>query len=202
VNETREHQQEKLLRAACELVAEKGVAALRTRDIASRAGVGVGTLHYCFATKHELLKELYLYIFAEFRRATEHSESSYDSTRETLEGQSELRLHFLRSDDTVQQAWRAFTREAWTNPNVRQIVADHYTQQRERFERIIARRRADGDLAGVTIPDSVLAAMMLSLFDGLSSQWRLDPSSVEPEEYVRAIHQLLGLTHKGTQLAG
>jgi AcrR family transcriptional regulator len=194
MKEKRENQQENLLRASCELVAEHGIAALRTRDIARKAGVSVGTLHYCFATKDVLVKALYVFIQQEFHRATEHLEVDDRNIRESLDGQARLRLHLLRSQDTLFRAWRAFIRESWTEPLARQIVKAHYAEQRARFESILARGRADGSLPSAPpIPDTVTAAMIVSLFEGLTVQWTLDRECLEPEEYVQALHKLLGL---------
>lgn len=47
-----------LLDAAYALIAEKGIEGLRTRDIATRAGVNIATLHYYYATKEVLLVAL------------------------------------------------------------------------------------------------------------------------------------------------
>jgi AcrR family transcriptional regulator len=194
MKEKREAQQEKLLWAACELAAESGIAALRTRSIAARAGVCVGTLHYCFATKNELLKALYVFILAQVRLATEHLEVEDPNLRETLEGQCRLRLHLLRSQDTVFLAWRAFGREAWTEPLVGEIMKAHYAEQRSRFEMILARGRADGSLpAAAALPDSLTAAMIISLFEGLSVQWTLDGDCIDPGEYAQGLRKLLGL---------
>lgn len=44
-----------LLEAAFEVVAEKGLEGLRTRDVAAKVGMNVATLHYYFATKEDLL---------------------------------------------------------------------------------------------------------------------------------------------------
>lgn len=55
-----------LLEAAYELTAEKGLARLRTRDVAARAKVNISTLHYYFGTKQELLSALVLFACAKF----------------------------------------------------------------------------------------------------------------------------------------
>ncbi len=49
-------QREALVRAAFDLIAERGFEGLRTRDIAARAGVNIATLHYYFATKEDLIR--------------------------------------------------------------------------------------------------------------------------------------------------
>ena len=47
-----------LLAAALELFVERGYAATRLDDIASRAGVSKGTLYLYFSNKHELFEAL------------------------------------------------------------------------------------------------------------------------------------------------
>lgn len=44
-----------LVQAAYDLIVERGLEGLRTRDIAARAGVNVATLHYYFPTKEALI---------------------------------------------------------------------------------------------------------------------------------------------------
>ena len=51
-----------LLKAAAEIVAEQGLEATPTSQVAKRAGVAEGTLFRYFATKDELLNELYIYL--------------------------------------------------------------------------------------------------------------------------------------------
>jgi AcrR family transcriptional regulator len=193
MKEKRENQREKLVAAACELAAQSGIAALRTRDIAKKAGVSVGTLHYCFATKDELLQSLYEFIIDQFQNATEHLAGKDRSIREDLIGQARLRLHLLRSQDTVYLAWRAFTREAWTEPSVAHIMRAHYAEQRARFEKILARGRKDGSLPPEPlIPDSITAALIVSFYEGLTVQWSMDRDKIDPEEFVAGLHKLLG----------
>jgi AcrR family transcriptional regulator len=47
----------RLLGAAAELIAERGWAAVSTRTLAERAGVGAGLVHYHFASLRDLLTE-------------------------------------------------------------------------------------------------------------------------------------------------
>ncbi len=46
---------EQILEATYELIGERGLEGLRTRDIAARAKLNISTLHYYFATKEALL---------------------------------------------------------------------------------------------------------------------------------------------------
>jgi AcrR family transcriptional regulator len=55
-----------LLEAAYALTAEKGLAGLRTRDVAARAKVNISTLHYYFGTKEALILALVEYTCGKF----------------------------------------------------------------------------------------------------------------------------------------
>jgi AcrR family transcriptional regulator len=78
-----------LLEAAFELVAEKGLEGLRTRDIAARAGVNISTLHYYFGTKDALLVAL-----------LEHSNGLFNTAQRVEEYPDTLRGHFERAQRT------------------------------------------------------------------------------------------------------
>jgi AcrR family transcriptional regulator len=56
-----------LVRAAFDLIAERGFEGLRTRDIAARAGVNIATLHYYFATKEVLIRAVVDMLVERFR---------------------------------------------------------------------------------------------------------------------------------------
>ena len=45
-----------LVRAAYDIIAAEGFERLRTRDVADRVGINVGTLHYYFPTKEALIE--------------------------------------------------------------------------------------------------------------------------------------------------
>lgn len=47
-----------LVRAAFDLIAERGFEHLRTRDVAARAGVNIATLHYYFPSKEDLIRSV------------------------------------------------------------------------------------------------------------------------------------------------
>ncbi|GCE24313.1 TetR/AcrR family transcriptional regulator [Dictyobacter kobayashii] len=51
-----------IVMAAFQLIATKGVEGLRTRDVAARAGMNIGTLYYYFSTKERLIQGVVDYI--------------------------------------------------------------------------------------------------------------------------------------------
>lgn len=62
----RDERRRSLVLAAYQLIAEKGFEHLRTRDVASRAGVNIATLHYYFASKEDLIPAVVDHLLHEF----------------------------------------------------------------------------------------------------------------------------------------
>lgn len=189
--EKRQVQQEKLVKAACDLAAERGIKGLRTRDIAAKAGVSIGTLHYCFETKEHLLRALYRYLRAEFRASLDGILYNQGVPTDTLPATTRARLHLLKSSPVAYRAWRAFTQEAWTDATARAIVKEHFAEQRSRLEAVVVRGREDGDSPGPSVKDPRLAAAVLvSIFEGLVVQWTIDPEAFTLDEYARAVAEI------------
>lgn len=64
-----EQRRQSLIEAAYHLIAERGFEQLRTRDIATRAGVNIATLHYYFARKEDLIQGVVEYLLKQFMLA-------------------------------------------------------------------------------------------------------------------------------------
>jgi AcrR family transcriptional regulator len=199
MTEKRKLQSEKLLAAAYELVAEVGVAGLRTRDIAEHAGVNLAIFHYCFESKEAFLRALYDFIIAQFRSEAERFLTA-QSPVEQLKKQGEARAYFLREKPKPIQVWKGFIGEAWTNESVRAIIRDHLAEQRLRLTTLITAARKEGVEVGLPIEDPCLAAsLMMALYDGLLFQWVVDPDAFPIDDYVKAVEALMGLEKEGSQ---
>jgi AcrR family transcriptional regulator len=58
-----------LVQAAYQLIAESGFERLRTRDVATRVGVNIATLHYYFPHKEDLIRSVVEYLLQQFMTA-------------------------------------------------------------------------------------------------------------------------------------
>jgi AcrR family transcriptional regulator len=64
-----EQRRQSLVEAAYHLIAEGGFEQLRTRDVATKAGVNIATLHYYFARKEDLIQGVVEYLLKNFMTA-------------------------------------------------------------------------------------------------------------------------------------
>ena len=74
-----------IARAARELIVEKGVEGLRTRDIADRVGINIATLHYHVPTKEALIGLVAETMKTEFRAQSLARPRAHLSARERFE---------------------------------------------------------------------------------------------------------------------
>jgi AcrR family transcriptional regulator len=165
-----------LLEAAYELTAEKGLAGLRTRDVAARAKVNISTLHYYFGTKQALLEALVNFTTGKFadpslrkRPGWAHSALSAHlgeawSVFET-EPQLEIVLEELNSHSRHATSSRASFRgvyQGW-NAAVEQLLREE-----------VAARRVRSDL------DPKLGAFIVTCFIiGASVELGVDPRAFD-----------------------
>lgn len=109
---------------SCSRVIERdGVAAATTRQIADEASTPLGTVHYWFADKDELLRavvdSLLTQVRADVHRASEHAGSA-----ERLTGAYEA---FMAMPVGRQLALFELTTFAIRNDRLRQVAADQYS---------------------------------------------------------------------------
>src|SRR5690606_40934082 len=86
---------EQILRAACEVVSDKGYKALRVTDVAKRAKISTGSVHYYFETKRDLVHAAFEWNFArslERRKSILDRHSNARSEEHTSELQSRENL--------------------------------------------------------------------------------------------------------------
>jgi len=79
-----EQRRRALLEAAFSVIAEKGLEGLRTRDVATRAGVNISTLHYYFGTKDDLVLALIAFVSDAFDASARESQPEPESLADHL----------------------------------------------------------------------------------------------------------------------
>jgi AcrR family transcriptional regulator len=174
-----EERRQQILEATWHVIAVSGFRNLRVSDVAKRAGVSSGMIHYYFDTKHDLLK-------AAFERYYEHSTERRQWLMDTDKGPLELLKLLVESylpvEDETLEGWHVWS-ELWVEglqePDLRQLNEDFYGQWRRQVADIIR----DGQDAGVVRDGSAtdLANMLIGMIDGLAVQVLLGSRNMTAE---------------------
>jgi AcrR family transcriptional regulator len=181
-------QRELLLEAAYELVADVGIDGLRTRDICKQADLNLAVFHYCFASKDDFLTSLYQYIVERFRIATERFLADAHEPSEQLEALIRLRAHLTHHMARDLKVWRVFQNLSETNLVVREILKSHFGIQRERIAEVVNRGIREGQFRALPSRDpDVVAAMIVSLQNGLIMQLGIDAEAFDADVYAESV---------------
>ncbi|MEP7082743.1 MAG: helix-turn-helix domain-containing protein [Chloroflexota bacterium] len=172
--ESGENTRRALLNAAVTLVAEKGWDAVTTRQIAQRAGVNQGLIHYHFRSKDQLLhaafeaalRETFAEPGAALARSTDLRQAIGDMVR-GLEPGEEIESLALFSVEAMARGAR--------DDAIRRSMAEMLAEFRQQIAARIASGQWRGEL-GADLDPVGAATVLGALLDGLGLHVLIDPS--------------------------
>jgi AcrR family transcriptional regulator len=183
---------ERILKAACELIAERGIGGARIAQIAKAAGVSTALVHYHFRTREVLLAETLDYAFdlasaVRLRPASEHGEAGSAAKR-----LADVVEQSLPTTDPGRREWQLWA-ELWLgaarDPSLRPIAAQMYARYRTWIAAAVAEGVAAGEFAPV---DPVKAAdLAMAVIDGLGLRVLLGDPSMPLDEARDRIGEIL-----------
>ncbi|HWW52956.1 MAG TPA: TetR/AcrR family transcriptional regulator [Acidimicrobiales bacterium] len=177
--ERRADTRQRLLTAARDVIAERGVAGASVDALAEAADRTSGALYAQFGNKDGLL----LALLDHWKKATANAiEADFEATSSIDERLRSLWANFINPPADGGDAWVLLEHELWLyagrNPAAREQVAARYADARE-------------DLgAGLAVPSEV-ATLLIALMIGLEMQRRLDPDAVDDEVALVGLRTLL-----------
>ena len=163
-----------LVRAAFQLIAEKGLEGLRTRDIAKRVGINIATLHYHFKTKEALLAAVVAFVtqmFRAFHAPARPNAKGRDQLAQLLAGQAGRR----RAESKVDAVLQELMLRARRDPVVKKAFAALLKTWNATVADIVRRCIREKSLPRSTRPQ-VVAAIVTSFLFGASVQRGITPS--------------------------
>jgi AcrR family transcriptional regulator len=187
-----DQRREQMLRAAVEVICERGFSDTRISDVAHRADASPALVIYYFGTKDGLLTEAMRWSEDEFYRHTEELLSRQTTARERL--QTLVRLTCVRqSDEEIPGAWGLWFdlwAQAFRHPEVAKdrIVMDQ--RWRGVIGGILRDGQASGELGDIDIED--FAISWGALLDGLSIQVALEDPAVDSDRAVAMAMRMAG----------
>jgi len=200
---TADQRREQMLRAALEVIADRGYADTRISDVAERIGISPALVIYYFKTKDQLLTDAIRYLDNLWYADGQHRMASLPTAAARIE--EIVAMSCLPEADTEPASswklWLDFWALAARNPE----VAGLRQRDDERWRELIGSLVRDGREAGefhAVDPDN-FAVLLCTLLDGLAIQIALADPVVDParafELCMLFIADQLGFTWDGSQ---
>jgi AcrR family transcriptional regulator len=171
---------ERILRAAAEVIGQRGICDTRISDVAERAGVSSGLAVYYFNSKDGLLAEALTYAENRFYAATMRELEVLPTARERIVRLIELSCPLLGDDNYPEWTlWVEIWSRALRDPAVESQRRELDRRWRSTIAEIVRDGRRAMEFAPVDVDDFVLR--LAALIDGLVIQVLLSDPAVPPE---------------------
>jgi AcrR family transcriptional regulator len=164
------------LASAERLVAIRGFARVRLRDVSKDSGVSIGSLQHYFETRDGLLREAFLWSAG--RRVTEWAAAA-DSGSDAWERLVALLERALQEDDFKARAtiWVEFCAAAARDEEVRAVMAQLYDEWRVPLRSVIA-EGIDAGRFDPVLPVDHIVDMLATQIDGSEVAGMVEPSGM------------------------
>ncbi|WP_328967311.1 TetR/AcrR family transcriptional regulator [Streptomyces sp. NBC_00239] len=131
--------------AVCRLTDEHGVEGVTLRDVAARAGVSMGAVQRCFATKEEMLVFALGHIGERIgERVRARLTASPAQSAATALGHAAAEVSLLDAEHRAEaRIWLAFIARAAVSDTLAVPLRANYAALQEVFTRLVTRARAD-----------------------------------------------------------
>ncbi|QWB27625.1 MULTISPECIES: TetR/AcrR family transcriptional regulator [Streptomyces] len=175
---------ERILTAACEVIADIGFEKIRMRMVAERAGVSTALLHYHFDTREKLFTEAMTHSFAHTAVDLEHDAE----TAPAAVILARILRNLLPTDPQLHQDWRLW-QELWVralrDETTRVFAVDLYAQLHAWVGDAVRRGIDSGEFTPTDVDD--LSTLVLSLSDGYGIRLMLRDPTVTLDTALTAV---------------
>jgi AcrR family transcriptional regulator len=157
---------ERILEAACDLIAAEGIDEVRIARVARRAGASTSLVHHYFSTREELLEQALIHSFEQagderFRASPDAEETA---TEALARGIAES-LPFPGPQEREWVLWVELWLRAVREPGLRPVAARLYGRYRDWVAGLIRAGVESGEFRSDADPEA-LADIAMALLDG------------------------------------
>ena len=172
---------ERILEAACELIAAQGIDEVRIARVATRAGASTALVHHYFSTREELLEQALIHSFEQAgeERFGEPGEAEETATEALARAIGEC-LPLPGPQEREWVLWVELWLRAVREPGLRPVAARLY----ERYRRWMAALIRAGVECGEFRPDvdvEAVANVAMALLDGAGVRALIDDPAMDVE---------------------
>lgn len=172
-----------ILAAACEAIAELGFRGVRVADVAKRAGVSSGTVHYYFDNKDALLHAAFAFNFEDSLRRREWMR---EPIADPLARLHDLLASYLPAGPETTTAWRVWI-ELWAaalgSPELQELNDSVYDNWRRIVREAVVAARDAGALRS-SLDEADVTEMLIGMLDGLAIQALIRSSRITRERML------------------
>jgi AcrR family transcriptional regulator len=184
---------ERILEAACDLIAADGIDEVRIARVARRAGASTALVHHYFSTREELLEHALIHSFEQagderFRKPAGVRETATEALRR---GIAEC-LPLPGPQEREWVLWVELWLRAVREPELRPVAARLYRRYREWMAGLIAAGSSSGEFRA-DVDAQTVADVAMALLDGVGVRALIRDPAMDAEEARRLVAERLAV---------
>ncbi len=176
-----------IIQATLKCIAERGYHNLSMQDVANKAGLSKGIIHYYFENKQDLMKS----VLGRVSQEIEQLLVKIDDTAEPIEQIKQMiRLYCgIVYKDRIRYCVNIdFWAQINQYPKFKLMIADHYSTFRSRTAEVLKRNIPKSRLKEIDV--NYAASMLIGLVDGISLQWLFDKKEFDFNNMVKKCEEI------------
>jgi AcrR family transcriptional regulator len=183
---------DRILEAACELIAEEGIDEVRIARVAQRAGASTALVHHYFSTREELLEQALVHSFerAGDERFGEDASTAGGRATDVVAAAIRDSLPYPGGQRREWVLWVELWLRAVREPDLRPVAARMYKRYRSWLEDVISTGVDNGEFAA-DLDIGRAADIAVAMLDGTGVRALFDDPGMDVEAARRLVATVL-----------
>ena len=178
---------DQIVRATVECITKYGYHNFSMQDVARTAGVSKGIIHYYFLNKDDLMMSVLDKVASDIERVLRADMQTSVNAAKKLEIFINICFDVVRNTKEYYQVNMDFWTQINQKPEVKKVIAKHYTKFRENCSVVIEEGIQSGVFKKVNALET--ASIILALIDGVSLQWLFDENVFDYDSIMKQASQ-------------
>jgi AcrR family transcriptional regulator len=178
---------EQIIEALFQCLAENGHESVTVKDIAKKAGLHYGVIHYYFKSKDEIVSAMAEATILKYNRLLSELVQSIPSASEKLQASLDFLVDEFIFNKRLNRVFYNLVQMAFEKKTVR----DALRKQLRAYRRTVAEVLEEGVQNGeFKVKDAAQSAgLMVALIEGMALQWVIEPKALKRDEVRKSIEE-------------
>lgn len=180
---------EQIVRALFDCLAENGHETVTVKDIARRANLHYGVIHYYFKSKDDIVSALADAIIAKYERLLTERVSEADTPSEKIRLALEFLVDEFIFNRRLNRVFYNFVQMAFEHKTVRAALRKQLRVYRGLVAEAIAEGIRNGEFSGRDAEEA--ASLIVAMIEGMALQWVIEPRSLNRDSVFKVLREAI-----------
>jgi AcrR family transcriptional regulator len=180
---------EQIVEALFQCLAEKGHESVTVKDIAQKAGLHYGVIHYYFKSKDDITLAMAEAIILKYNRLLSERAKSVPSASEKLQASLKFLVDEFIFNKRLNRVFYNLVQMAFEKKTIRQALRKQLREYRRNIREVLEEGVRNGEFKVKDPTQS--AGLMVALIEGMALQWVIEPKALKRDEVRKSIEETI-----------